>query len=333
MRQAKRAGLRLMRALGLFRLMRFLTGKGVRILCYHGAWLGRDNFPGDTMFMHGATFASRLDSLVRLGYPVIPLELAVAGLAGRSVLPRAAVVLTIDDGWYGFYRDMWPALSRLGLPATLYVDTEHLLSLRPVPHVMARYFARIAGSDAATEIAATLDRSRALEARLESAEALGTRLGLDVARYVDDRAFAYMTPAELGAAAADGLDIQLHTHHHTLGDFSAATVAAELGANRAALAHLLGRAPDEFAHFCYPSGVHDPQVGPILARLGIASATTTDAGIAYPGADRYFLPRLLDGENLSQLEFEAELAGIGEFLRLCRRYFWNIAERMKSSAK
>lgn len=333
MRQAKRAGLILMRALGLFRLARWLTGRGVRILCYHGAWLGRDGFPGDTMFMRGATFAARLETLVRLGYPVIPLATAVAGLDGRGTLPRAAVVLTIDDGWYGFYRDMWPVLARLGLPATLYVDTGHLLSLAPVPHVMARYFAKIAGKPAASEIAASLDRSRGLGARLDSAEALGTRLGLDVARYVEDRAFAYMTPAELAAAAAGGLDVQLHTHNHTLGDFGAATVAAELAANRAELGRLLGRTPDDFTHFCYPSGAHDPSVGPILARLGIASATMTAAGIAYPGADRYFLPRLLDGDNLSQLEFEAELAGIGEFLRLCRRYFWNIAERVKSRAK
>jgi peptidoglycan/xylan/chitin deacetylase (PgdA/CDA1 family) len=321
MRRGKRAFLWLIRALGLFRLMRRMTGRGVRILCYHGAWRGADDFPGDSMFIRPETFPVRLDTLARLGYKVISLDEAVAGLNGTAALPRAAVVLTIDDGWYSFYRDMLPALRSRDLPATLYVDTGHLLSRRPVPHVMARYFTLIAGRGDPAAIAAAADRSLDLDTRIEHASALGTSLGLDSARYIADQVFDYMVPEELAAAAADGLDIQLHSHGHTLGDFGAPIVDAEIARNRAELASVLGADPARLRHFCYPSGAHDRSVGPILARLGIASATTTEAGLAYPGMDRFFLPRLLDGENLSPLEFEAELAGIGDLLRSLRRYF------------
>jgi hypothetical protein len=169
--------------------------------------------------------------------------------------------------------------------------------------------------------AAAADRGLDLDTRIEHASALGTSLGLDPARYIADQVFDYMSPEELAAAAADGLDIQLHSHGHTLGDFGAPIVNAEIARNRAELASVLGIAPARLHHFCYPSGAHDRSVGPILARLGIASATTTEAGLAYPGMDRFFLPRLLDGENLSPLEFEAELAGIGDLLRSLRRYF------------
>jgi peptidoglycan/xylan/chitin deacetylase (PgdA/CDA1 family) len=321
MRRGKRALLWLMRALGLFRLMRRVTGRGVRILCYHGAWRGDDDFPGDSMFIGRKTFPARLDTLARLGYPVISLDEAVAGLTGAAALPRAAVVLTIDDGWYSFYRDMLPALRRRALPATLYVDTGHLLSRRPVPHVMARYFTLIAGRDDTAAIAIAADRSLDLDTRVAQASALGTSLGLDPARYLADRVFDYMTPEDLAAAAEDGLDIQLHSHGHTLGDFGAPIVEAEITRNRAELAAVLDADPARLRHFCYPSGAHERSVGPILARLGIASATTTEAGLAYPGMDRFFLPRLLDGENLSPLEFEAELAGIGDLLRRLRHYF------------
>jgi|HubBroStandDraft_1064217.scaffolds.fasta_scaffold00390_6 peptidoglycan/xylan/chitin deacetylase (PgdA/CDA1 family) len=318
MSRVKRAGLWMMRAVGLFALMRRLTGRGVRILCYHGAWRGPDDFPGDAMFIRGETFTARLDALARLGYPVVSLDAALAGLAGTTPLPRAAVVLTIDDGWYSFYSDMLPALRSRSLPATLYVDTGHLLSRRPVPHVMARYFALIAGGGEPAAIAAAADRSLDLDTRLGHARALGARLGLDPSGYVERRVFDYMAPEDLAAAAADGLDVQLHSHHHTLGDFGAEIVIAEVARNRAELARLLGTDPAQLRHFCYPSGAHDRSVGPILAGLDIASATTTEAGIAYPSMDRFFLPRLLDGENLSLVEFEAELAGIGDLLRAAR---------------
>ncbi|MEA2757070.1 MAG: hypothetical protein QOJ54_3359 [Aliidongia sp.] len=311
MKRAKHATLWVMRALGLFALARWRSRRGVRILCYHGAWRGDEEFPGDSMFMRPGTFQARLDTLARLGYPVIPLDQAVAGLAGTARLPPAAVVLTIDDGWYSFYSDMLPALRRRDLPATLYVDTGHLLSRRPVPHVMARYFTLIAGRD--EPVAA--DRSTDLDTRLDHAQTLGTRLGIDVGRYGANRVFEYMTPEELALAAANGLDVQLHTHGHTMGDFGADIVAAEIGRNRDALSRILAADAASLRHFCYPSGVHDRAVGPTLAALGIASATTTEAGIAYRGMDRFFLPRLLDGENLTPLEFEAELAGIGDLLR------------------
>jgi hypothetical protein len=53
--------------------------------------------------------------------------------------------------------------------------------------------------------------------------------------------------------------------------------------------------------------------------LNIESSTTTRPGLAWPGANRYLLPRILDGGHLDDIEFEAELSGFGEFLRPLRR--------------
>ena len=76
--------------------------------------------------------------------------------------------------------------------------------------------------------------------------------------------------------------------------------------NREVLGQLLGMPPAHFRHFCYPSGMVPPDGGEALRSLGIASATTLQTGIAYPGADLLLLPRIIDGDHLSELEFEAE---------------------------
>ena len=149
-RRAKLALLHAARALGAFALTRRATRRAVRILCYHGTWRVpasvTGGFLGDGMFMQPETFASRLAFLRGRGYAVVTLDQAIAGLRGEIRLPPNAVAITIDDGWYGTYADMLPALERFSMPATLYCDTAQLQSGLPVAHVMARWIAPFASS-------------------------------------------------------------------------------------------------------------------------------------------------------------------------------------------
>ena len=73
-------------------------------------------------------------------------------------------------------------------------------------------------------------------------------------------------------------------------------------------------------HFCDPSGVHHPRVYPWLRELGLKSATTTRAGSCYRTRPPFALPRIVDGENVHPIEFEAELAGTLELTRRIRRW-------------
>jgi hypothetical protein len=108
------------KAAGLFGVARRRSAPAVRILCYHGLWLTEDGFGGDSMFMRAKTFRRRLEIIRREGYPVIPLADAVKALRGTGpTLPPAAVVITIDDGWWSTYTDMLPHLAAQGMPATL----------------------------------------------------------------------------------------------------------------------------------------------------------------------------------------------------------------------
>jgi hypothetical protein len=92
-------------------------------------------------------------------------------------------------------------------------------------------------------------------------------------------------------------------------------VEDEIRRNRQALAELLGMAPSDFKHFCYPSGLTSAAAATALADIGMTTSVTTIQGLAWPGAPSQLLSRLHDGENVSDLEFEAELSGFSDWLR------------------
>ncbi len=323
MKRTKIFVLRIGRALGGFALARRLTSRGVRILCYHGTWRTDDGFSGDAMFMRSDTFQQRLQTIRRLGYPVVKLSDAVRALRGEGSIPACSVVITIDDGWYGSYADMLPALKEQAMPATLYCDSGSMQSREPVPHIMARWLrkAKVRSAlpkSAELAFAAANDITATPSSRLAALERFTAEAEIDTAPYMAARAFDYMTPEELREAAEGGLDVQLHTHNHTLGDFSPGVVAAEVAANRAALAELLPPSSAPLEHFCYPSGLCSAQAAEALATNGVISATTTVQGIAWRGMNPYLLPRLQDGEQVSEVEFEAELSGFADWLRWFR---------------
>src|SRR5262245_22585373 len=86
------------RALGIFRLARFITRRRVRVLAYHGFALRDEAQFRPKLFITPATFARRLDYLKRAGFRVVPLGQAVAALNSAKVAPDT-VAITIDDGY------------------------------------------------------------------------------------------------------------------------------------------------------------------------------------------------------------------------------------------
>jgi hypothetical protein len=189
---------------------------------------------------------------------------------------------------------------------------------------MAGYLRKIYAPHAGLSTHAEDAFSRAVDLRLDAevrysaALEFADRLKLDGSSYVTRRTFSYMTEDEVMQLWRDGFAIELHTHSHSLADFSFAKVREEISLNREVLSRLLSKPPTDFRHFCYPGGVVPPEGGEALRRLGIISATTLQTAITYPGADLLLLPRIIDGDHLSELEFEAELCGVGDFLRRVR---------------
>lgn len=325
----KLQALKLARLVGLYWLARRLTGKAVRILCYHGIWLADDRFPGDAMFMRCETFQQRLQMLKERGYPFVSLDEAVDGLNGLRSLPPCATVITIDDGWYSTFSHMTPLLQKQNIPATLYCDSAHMQGGLPIAHVMAHYLyitTPVMGRSAVSSnvMQAATDRQVSMATRFSACRKLATALGVDIDRVLQARAFDYMSPAELKSAADRGLNIELHTHSHSIHDGSAEAVRQEIDANRTALSAWIGKSPQDFQHFCYPSGIGSLGSIQALHDAGVKSATTTEQGLAWPGDDPLLLCRILDNGALTPIEFEAEISG---FMDLVRRAGWPVWKR------
>lgn len=328
--------LRVAKLAGLFGLARRLTARDLRILCYHGAALRDEHHFRPSLFMSKETFAARMDFLHRQGYPVITLDAAVDGLP-QGDWPRGATVVTIDDGWFGTYRQMQPALGARGFPATLYIASYYFDRQTQVFNVAANYVLWRAGSqlldlaqvaealsgryelaDAGQRAAAwrCLDDFAETLENAEARQALFRRLcgvlGLDAGEIERERICAFMGIEEARELQASGIDIQLHSHRHRFPAESFEAARAEIEDNRRALAPV---GNPTLRHFCYPSGDYEAGQLAWLGRLGIASATTTDRGFTRAGDSPYELRRFLDSEEISSLEFEAEMSGFFELIR------------------
>lgn len=349
-RLAKMAVLYLCRALGLFYLARYLTRDRLRILCYHGFELKDESRFRGGLFMRPGTFGKRLALIAGHKFPVIGLEEAVRGLSGGA-LPENAVVLTIDDGFHSVYRLAAPLLRRHGFPATVYVTTYYVDKQSPVFRLAVQYMFwksralklklpdGIGVSGKIEDIADPLRRDRVMwqciefgekscseEARRELGRQLGELLGVDYRAIAESRMLSLMTEAEIRELAGQGTDIQLHTHRHRF-PADAATAAREITENRSRLEAMAGRPVN---HFCYPSGIWDEGRWPVLWQAGVTSATTCEPGFNSAQTPLLGLRRFVDDENITQIEFMAELFG---FLELLRRARGRIAEAAAALAR
>jgi peptidoglycan/xylan/chitin deacetylase (PgdA/CDA1 family) len=330
--------LRLARISGCFALTRILNRGCLKILCYHGIWIGPAPHYGDCLYMAAPTFAERMAWLQKKSYRVLTLDEGLRKCRDGQLGSRD-VVITIDDAWYGTWLHMVPVLQRHAFPSTLYVPTLEVVSQEPVFNVLVHYLvARTEGSDVLAKRLRdvfTTDTQQTLAdgllawilsfpqpgSRRDALRKAAAAVGVDVDDFLERRVFGRMTPAELAEASVMGVDMQLHTHTHSMHGMDEAAVREEIAANRQCLAEILGRPAETFTHFCYPSGEHDASVQNVLRTCGIESATTTEPGLVGRQDDRLTMNRILDCQSLSLDELEARLTG-----------FWALLARLRSIA-
>ena len=85
----------------------------------------------------------------------------------------------------------------------------------------------------------------------------------------------------------------------------------ELDENRTRINTLSGQQP---SHFCYPSGVYERAFLEWLDDAGVVSATTCETGLVTASTNPLLLPRVIDGAQLSDVEFESWTSGFGALL-------------------
>jgi peptidoglycan/xylan/chitin deacetylase (PgdA/CDA1 family) len=339
----KLATLRTLRTLGVLALCRRLTRHRLRVLAYHGFELVDEAAFRPAMFMKRETFKRRLQLIQRMGFQVVTLDAAVGQLQ-RGQLAHDQLVITIDDGWASFAMLAQPELQRHGFPSTLYVTSYYVQHPSPVFTMVVQYlfwkassevidFRGVPWAPGGTVLrgdAATLEQVM-WQAILHGEQHcdqpqrdalcadLGRRLGVPYQDIASSRRFHLMTPQELCAAQSAGVAIELHTHRHRFPRDNETVCRQEIEDNRQSLHQWIGRRPD---HFCYPSGDWARSQVPWLEEMGVKSATTCDPGLNSNRSSPHALQRILDSEDMHELEFEAALSGFNDLLRRLRPLGW-----------
>jgi len=326
---------------GLFALMRTVTRGSPRILCYHAGSIGDEGRYNPKLFCTTAQLRQRLAWLKSRGF--VPASLEQVTQPGGPGLKGIPVAVTIDDGWYSTYRDLLPSLAEYGHKPVLYLHSEACDAGAPIIPVTLRYLAWKAGAreitldgygagmDGIWNLGDPRQRERlvgaaekwlngeAPHAVASCLERFGASLGISAADLnLASRRFSYMTPEELRDAAAGGCRIELHGHTHVYlpGQPHLNQKNIELNRERIRAAGL-----PYPTHYCYPSGSYDGYAPDVMRAAGVVTATTCVPGLVEvddPDA-RYYLPRFLDGGDVSMIEFEAEMSGVLQLLRSLTR--------------
>ena len=304
------------------------------ILAYHGISLDDEHLWNGSLFISAGTFRSRLQQLKKSRCAVLPLDQAIERLYSGD-LPDRAVAITFDDGTSDFSRKAFPLLKEFDLPATLYLTTFYSEYQRPIFDVMCSYLLwkgrdatldlkKLTGEVRKIELTENASREAALdqihafvreqemsaEEKDDFAASLARSLGVSYDDLLEQRIMHNLTASEVKQLASDGVDVQLHTHRHRTPK-DRKLFLREIEDNRASIKEMTGSTA---SHFCYPSGDYDQMFLPWLHEAGVESATTCELGFASRDSNSLLLPRFLDNESLSDIEFESWLTGVSSAL-------------------
>ncbi|SRR5712691_4643897 len=333
----KQATLRTLKTSGVFRVVENSRWRQHRllILAYHGISIADEHAWNGALYMPPDLFRTRLQIIKRSGCTVLPLGEALERLRVGE-LPAKSVSITFDDGTYDFYRQAYPLLKEFDFPVTLYLTTFYCDFNRPVFDVICSYLLwkgreakldlkQITGkngmkldlSDARARQVAyeeiqrfICDQKYSAEDKDTVATSLAKQLNVDYEEVLEKRILHLLNPDEVKQLAADGVDVQLHTHRHRT-PLDRELFVREIDDNRKSIEEMTGRRP---THFCYPSGIYHPEFAHWLTEAGIESATTCEPGLTSAASDPMLLPRLLDSSGRSQVEFAGWLSGISAML-------------------
>lgn len=332
----REAVLYLARALGLFALSAWIYRHRQVILCYHAFSYEDEHVFRPQLYMRPQRFAQRLDCLRRIGCRVITLTQAIERLQSQASDLRE-VAITIDDGFTSVHDFALPELRARDLPATLYLTTYYVERPGPVFRLALQYLLWKSGRSEAdlglqqfgVDVVdpVPLQRpgaERAIEAIIDKAERdlddasqlallrhVGATLGISAEGGLHERRFRLVTPDMARELLAHGVDLQLHTHRHRFPS-DPNLLRREIDDNRRVLT-ALGR--PAATHLCYPSGEYRNDAFAKLTACGVQSASTCQAGLNSTRTHPMMLSRFLDADDISEVEFEAEVRGFKQLLR------------------
>ena len=275
------------------------------------------------------------------------MDEAIEILAGRKAGKPNLAVLTFDDGYRNNITYGLPILTKLNIPATIYVSSGHVKSQKPFWFDRLDYvLQQLSGQRTKITIAGrsfTIDSSnreqlgrsfRVIREELKSkftddlamneeanrvAAVLEGSSGRNLAEFCgEDPWSAILTAEEISEAAnAQGTGFGGHTVDHIrLSKVDEETVNKELHDNKKDLERWTDK---PVQHFAYPDGSHSQAVERAVERCGYRSAVTSDPGFNGVGCNLYRLKRLHMPFDASATEILAIASGLSAWLEACTK--------------
>lgn len=340
LRNLKATTLRTLKAAGVFSIVANSRWRRERllILCYHGTSLEDEHLWRPALYISPIVLEQRLELLKKGGYAVVPLGEGLRRLQARDLPPRS-VAITFDDGTYDFYKQAYPLLKSYGFPVTVYQTTYYTDYQRPIFSLITSYMLWKRRGDVIAD-GRELGLSKPLDLRSEAgrhevvrelldiadrdgmtgqqrdevAARLANFLAINYEALVAKRIVQLMNARELAEVACGGVDIQLHTHRHRTPE-DEKLFRREIRDNRDRIRAMVAA---NSMHFCYPSGVYRPQFLKWLREEQVISATTCDSGLASRATEALLIPRFIDNQSRTPLDFESWLSGVGDLLAFRR---------------
>jgi peptidoglycan/xylan/chitin deacetylase (PgdA/CDA1 family) len=326
----KRFAARTLAPIGAFRAcgaLRSLADGKLLLLGYHRVLptAGPDGHAGDIELVSATPedFEWQMRYLAKRFEPVSFAQIA-ASLDGGPPLPKRAVTVTFDDGFYDVHAHALPVLKRTGMSATVFVSTDYVDNggVFWFDHVAWTVSQAAPGSLRLPDSLLPLARDttaagarRTTVALLKWLKSCDEGLRKD---YVDGlRADFPMPPAgllgramswdEIREMSAAGVELGSHAvSHRRLAALSAAELEHELGHSKKRLEEETGKAVTALA---YPFGgrnAFDDRVVTLARQLGYRIATTYIPGVNRAGRlDPFALVRQHVERDTSRAYFEA----------------------------
>lgn len=341
LRPVKLATLGVLRGSGIFRWVTNSRWRQQRllILCYHGTSLEDEHLWRPQLYIQPQKLEQRLESLKTGQFSVLPLGEALQRLRAGTLPPRS-VALTFDDGGYDFFRQAYPLLKHYSFPVTVYQTTYYTSVERPIFNLICSYMLWMRrgeviadreglGLQTPLDLRSEASRSAVVQDLIQSsgrvhrsglekdeiAAQLARVLNIDYDCLRAKRILQLMNQRELQEISRNGVEVQLHTHRHRTPE-DEALFRKEIQENRSTIQKATATEP---VHFCYPSGVYHPAFLAWLRKENVVSATTCDVGLAGRRSESLLLPRFIDHQNRTQLEFESWITGVGDLLAVRRK--------------
>jgi len=291
---------------GLNRLARVVFAGRLLILSYHGVCGERPDINDpDGLHVPSPLFERQMDFLKRRYHPVSLKQVREHFLAGTA-LPRAAVLITFDDGYRNVARHAAPVLRKMSIPCVLF----------PVAGLVE------AGkwlwtSELEWRCGADPDFA-SLRSWLKSLTADERRDWLEK-EFNDGRAHPecehmLMNWEEISEARHNAL-VEIGSHglnHDPMTGCDSDQLENELSGSRRLLRERAGVEADAVA---YPNGDFSEAVVEAAGRAGYRLGFTTEARHVRKGDNPLALPRILVGRYDTAPVLAARLAGWQEWLR------------------